>query len=144
MTNNTDKQVQELFKIVQQRKQEIAKAEKPNWITNCSFGYDKDSSQRYNIQTMSNVDDLISILAFLMDKESSFNQAAKELDVDNKFTWMNYSVEDWKSDIHTRINKIQISKKKNELETLEGRLDKLISPELKAEMELAEISKLLA
>ena len=46
MATSRDKQVQELFKIVQEKKSDIVKAEKPNWQTNCSFGYDKNSSSR--------------------------------------------------------------------------------------------------
>jgi hypothetical protein len=57
---------------------------------------------------------------------------------------MGHTVADWQADIQKRINKVQISKKKADLQTLEDRLDKLISPELRREMELAEIQKMLA
>lgn len=144
MANQTDKQVQDLFKIVQTKKTEIAKAEKPNWQTNCSFGYNKDSSSRSNIQVVSDIEELISILGFIIEKERAFESAQTMLGTSEKFKWMGYSLEDWKTDVQTRINKIQISKKKKELEMLESRLDKLISPELKAQMELEEITKLLS
>lgn len=144
MANQTDKQVQELFKIVQTKKTEIAKAEKPNWLTNCSFGYNKDSSSRSNIQVVADVEELVSILGFVIEKEKAFESAQQMLGTSEKFKWMGYSLEEWKTDIQTRINKIQISKKKKELESLESRLDKLISPDLKAQMELEEITKLLS
>ena len=146
MATKTDKQVQDLFKIVQIKKSEIAKAEKPNWQTNCSFGYSKDSGARTNIQTVSNVDELIDILAFIIDRSKAHTYACDALSVkesEHPFKWMGFSLDDWKTDILTRLNKIQISKKKQELEALESRLDKLVSPELKAEMELEEITKLL-
>lgn len=143
MENQTDKKVQEFFKIVQQKKAEIAKAEKPNWKTNCSFSYVKDSSSRINLQVVASVEELILILAFLIDKNQSFDKAQAILGTDLKFNWMGFTLEEWKSDIQTRVNKVQISKKKQELEALESRLDKLVSPELKAQMELDEISKLL-
>ena len=60
-----------------------------------------------------------------------------------QFKWLGFTFDQWKADIKTRIDKIQISKKKKELEELEVRLDKLISPELKQQMELEEITKLL-
>jgi hypothetical protein len=132
-----------LFKIVQTKKAEIAKAEKPNWITNCSFGYNKDSSSRSNIQVVADVEELVSILGFLIEKEKAFTAANKVLGTSYEFKWMGFSLEDWQSDIQTRINKVQISKKKKELESLESRLDKIISPELKAQMELDEITKML-
>jgi len=144
MANQTDEQVQKLFQVVQSKKAEIAKAEKPNWETNCSFSYIKDSSSRTNIQVVADVEELVHILGFLIEKQKSFESAQSVLDTNLNFKWMGYTVDQWQSDIKTRIDKIQITKKKKDLEALEGRLDKLISPELKAQMELDEISKLLS
>ena len=64
--------------------------------------------------------------------------------VDIPFSWHGYSTEKWKVDIQARIDKIQIEKKKRDLEILEKRLDAILSPELKAEMELEEITKALS
>lgn len=143
MATNRDKQVQELFKIVQEKKSAIVKAEKPNWQTNCSFGYDKSSSSRLNIQVLSDIDELVEILSFLMRRKDYHEKSSIVLGVTSEFKYLGFTLEQWKSDIQTRIDKIQISKKKQELEQLESRLNSLISPELKAEMELAEIEKML-
>lgn len=144
MANQTDEQVQKLFQVVQAKKAEIAKAEKPNWETNCSFGYIKDSSSRTNIQVVADVEELVHILGFLIEKQKAFESAQSILDTGLTFKWMGYTLDQWQSDIKTRIDKIQITKKKKDLEALESRLDKLISPELKAKMELEEITKLLS
>lgn len=138
-----DKAVQQLFEVVQKKKAEIAKAEKPNWLTNCSFRYNKESSNSTNIQVCSDVNELITILGFLIGKQNEFNLAKEVLGVTNTFNWVGFTLEEWTNDIRTRIDKIQITNKKKELEQLELRLDKLISPELKASMELDEIKKLL-
>ena len=138
-TQQNDAKVKALFDIVKQKKSEIARAEKPNWITNGSFWYDEDTPKRIMIQTVSDLSTLVSIVAFLNIKETSYAEAAVELGVATDFKWLGFSAEDWRHDIRTRINKIQISKKKAELEILETRLNGLISPELKAELELAEI-----
>ncbi len=140
---NLDKDVQDLFAIVQTKKDEIAKAEKPNWLTNASFGYDKNSSNRINIHTTTDLEELVSILAFLIEKNNSFNLAKVELKIDVKFKWMGYSFDEWLSDIKTRITKIQISKKRQELESYETKLNALVSPELKRKMEIDEIKKSL-
>ena len=139
-----DKLVQQLFEVAQKKKAEIAKAEKPNWITNCAFRYNKDSSASINLQVCADVEELISILGFLIEKENAFKAAQEILGTTHKFKWGGFSVEDWTNDISTRITKIQIGNKKKELEVIESRLDKLVSPELKAQMELAEIQKLLS
>jgi len=143
-TKNQDEQVQKLFQIVQSKKEEIKKAEKPNWETNGSFGYNKDSSSRINIHIVLEVEELVSILGFLIEKEKGFKEAQTILGTNAEFKWMGFTLKEWQSDIQTRINKVQISKKKKELETLEERLDKLISPELKRQMELDEITKMLS
>ncbi len=143
MATSRDKQVQELFKIVQEKKSAIVKAEKPNWQTNCSFGYDKNASARLNIQVLSDIDELVEILAFLLRRKEYHEKASVLLGATSEFKYLGFTCEQWKSDIQTRIDKIQISKKKQELEQLESRLNSLISPELKAEMELAEITKML-
>lgn len=144
MATKQDKTVQDLFAVIQKKKEVIAKAEKPNWKTNCSFGYIKDSpTGRVNLQVLNDVQELIHILGFLIEKEKAFAEAAKFLDVDAKFDWFGYTLDEWREDVQTRVNKIQIIDKKKTLEKLEARLNSLISPEFRAEMELAEITKML-
>jgi hypothetical protein len=143
MENNTDKIVQDLIKVIQNKKSAIAKAEKPNWLTNCSFRYDKGSASVINLQVCSDVVELTEILAFLYQKQESQKMANEMLGLTTPFKWLGYTFDEWFSDIKTRLDKIQIVTKRKELEVLENRLDKLISPELKAQLELAEIQKLL-
>ena len=143
MENTSDKLVGELLKVIQEKKETIAKAERPNWSTNCSFRVSKDVSTSTNLQVCDNVVELTEILGFIIEKRKAFNEAKEILGVSGSFKWLGFTFEDWVSDIKTRIAKIQISSKRKELEILEARLDKIISPELRAKMELAEIQKLL-
>ncbi len=144
-TKTKDELVQELFEVVKQKKAEIAKAEKPKWETNCSFSYNETSSERINIQTVSDVSGLLRILGHIVIQHDGFTQAGGMANVtDVPFKWQGFTLKEWVSDIQTRINKIQITKKKAELEDLEKRLDKLVSPEVREAMELAAIQKALA
>lgn len=127
-----------------QKKKEIANAEKPVWVTNMSFGFTEDVNSRINLQTVTSTKVLVSALASLTRAKDSFEAAAKALGTDIKFTWLGYSYEDWKSDIQTRLNKIELTKKKVELENLEERLNKLVSPEVREALELAEIQAALS
>lgn len=143
-SNNTqDEAVQKLFAIVQQKKAEIAKAEKPNWETNCSFSYYPDSGARINLQVVTDISELSRMLGFLIQLKENHDKAIIKIGYRADFRWLGFTYEQWESDIITRANKIQISEKKKELNNLEERLDKLISPELKAKMELEAITKLL-
>lgn len=141
MAKKTDQKTLDLIQEVARRKQEIAKAERPNWITNCSFSFEEGSSKTVNLHVCQDVRQMITIAAFLRESEISYNAAAQELGVDAPpFTWSGFSVSDWLSDIRTRINRIQIDSKKKKLAALEERLNKIISPELRAEMELEAIA----
>ena len=83
------------------------------------------------------------MLAFIIDRKEKSENAAKELGVDYKFTWLGFTVDEWKNDFQTRVNQISISEKRKELAEIEARLNAIISPELKAQMELEAISALL-
>ena len=148
MATTTDEKVQKFFDIVQKKKLElekITKAENRKWITNCSFAWDENNlSTRINLQTISDPRVIVKALAKLEQQAKHEAEAAEKLGVDEyKFEWLNYSLEDWTQDFQTRLAKIQSTKKKKELAELETRLNALISPELKAEMELDAISKML-
>lgn len=138
----TDKKTLELIVEVNRQRAEISKIEKPNWKTSCSFSYVEGNNSTINLHVESNVRNLIKIVAFLQNREKSYNQASKDLGVENapEFTWNGFSVADWIEDVKMRINKIQIADKKKKFETLEARLNAIISPELRAEIELEKIA----
>jgi hypothetical protein len=144
MEQNIDKVVQDLIALAKKKKEEISKAERPNYKTNCSFRYNPEIAQNINIQVCADVEQLTSILGFLLMQETNYNEASNRLGIISKFKWGGFSLDEWESDLQLRVTKIQITKKKQELETIENRLDKLISPELRRQMELEEISKMLA
>jgi hypothetical protein len=138
----TDKKTMELIALVKTQKAEIAKLEKPSYKTNCSFSYiEGTKSSATNIHVETDVRKLISMAAFLAEREKSYKETARLLNVDTvpDFQWDGYTVAEWLEDIKTRINKVQIAAKRSKLE-LESRLKKIISPELQAELELEAIA----
>ena len=139
--NNTDALTLELIKQVAKQKEEISKAERPTWVTNCSFSHTERPSDSINIHVESNIKNLVCIAAFLTEKQNSYRAAAELLGVEAPpFTWGGHSVIEWCEDLKLRINKIQIASKKKKLEALESRLNAIISPELRAKMELEAIA----
>ena len=140
----TDELVLKLFNTVKEKQKEIEKAERPKWVTSCTLGQNPDSVQdRVNIQTVTDIDKLILLYGFLELRNKEFFVGCSELGIKKKFKWMGYSVDDWKTDIKSRVAQININTKKKELQVLEERLDKLISTEQRRGLELAEISNLL-
>ena len=142
----TDQTTLKLIKEVQSRKAEIEKVKKPNWQTNCSFSYiDKSTglggSGAINLHVCSDLSVLLNIAAFLDERAKAVKAAAKLLEVDSPptFKWNGYTVKEWLDDLKMRVAQIQIKKKEEKLEQLEKRLNKIVSPELRAEMELEAI-----
>lgn len=143
---DTDKQIKELWDIVIAKKQDIQVAEKPSWETNCVFSFQRGGNLNngFNIQTETDVANLLHAVSFLYQQRDYWDTARDVLDLPTiKFVWNNYTIDEWVKDIKTRVNKLKIADKKKELNTLESRLNAIISPELRAELELAEIKKIL-
>jgi hypothetical protein len=140
----TDEKVRELFDLVQSKKLVIEKAERPCWKTSGNFGYSANSAHdRITIAMVTDVRKIVEMYAFIMDRKDKSESAAKDLGVEYNFTWLGFSVDEWKEDFQTRVNQISVQEKRKELAELESRLNAIISPELKSQMELEAIAELL-
>jgi hypothetical protein len=141
---SSDQITLDLITEVKNRKAEINKIlGKPSYITNCTFTYvEGRMNEAINIHVMSDVRELINIASFLRGREVLFAETASLLGVENppKFTWQGFTVSDWLEDLKTRLAKIQVAAKQKKLEALEARLNLVISPELRAKMELEAIA----
>jgi hypothetical protein len=138
----TDQIVLELLQKVDSKKKQIGEAERPAWQTNCSFGYNTDSNSRINIQTIRELEQLVETHAFLVNKTKSFSESVKSLklgDVKVEFKHLGYTFNQWESDIKTRIDQLQIKIKRDELLTLEARVNALVSPEQRRAIELEKL-----
>ncbi len=134
-----DQTVLLLIAKVQEKKESIKETENPNWLTNCSLQFEGENR---NLRTIQLVPELLSIAAHIKVHEIGFKAACAELEVDTgEYKLFGYSPEKWMSDIRTRLNKLNIDKEKRNLVKLEEKLDKIISPELRAQMEIAAIEK---
>jgi hypothetical protein len=140
----TDEKVRELFETVQQKKLAIEKAERPCWKTSTEFSYNPNSvHDRIKVPLIERVDKLVEMLAFLIERKEKTEQASKKLGVTHNFKWLGFTLEEWESDFVTRANQISLKEKRQELAEIEARLNAILSPELKAQMELEALSELL-
>lgn len=140
-----DQKIKALFEQVRQKKLAINTAEKPNWKTSGSFRYSQDSAHNViNIFSETNQEKIVQIYAFLVERSKAFSDSATILGVKKVFTWLQYTEDEWFYDLKTRVNQLQLSAKKKELADLEARLNAVVSPELKAQMEIDAIEELLA
>lgn len=146
--SDLDKKIDELFAVLNKQKEAVAEAElesKKKWITNCSFPSVFGNTGPINIQTQS-VESLVGLFADLLTHKQSTTKAAIDLGIpvaEDYNKWGGFSVDDWAEDFRTRIAKLQLASKKQELAALEKRLDAIVSPEQRRMYELAEITKSL-
>ena len=144
---DADQAVLDLLKKVAAKKEEIKKAKtRPSWKTNCVFTSEPGVTSPFtvcNIQVVREVRKLIEIRAILNTKESALKQAAEDLGVEFDGTWQGFAIEDWKEDITTRVEQLQLDKNEKELEELDARVNKLVSPEQRREMELKALMEIL-
>ena len=143
MTNEKDRLIDELIEIARKKREQIQKTEKPNWITNCSFRVNEETSVSVNLQVCSDVKTLVGLLGKLYEKKNGFDKANKFLNTNEEFTWFGHTLEEWGADIKTRIDKLNVSNTKKELEIIESKLNSKISKERRDELELEEIKKQL-
>lgn len=132
-----DEKIQKLIDEVKKRKQEIESINSYSFKTNMQLGI---MGQKLNLQTL-DLDALTTIYAYyavIAEKKLTIN---KEFGITTEVVFDGFPWSKWKADIAHKINKLQITKKKQELEKLEERLNKLVSPELRAQLELQEIER---
>lgn len=141
-TKTTDEAVLGLLKKVSQKKEEIKKAQKkPQYKTNLTIGYDPNTTAgRIMIQTVTDAPKLMDIYAFLLSKEEFLTEAANELGLPLDTTYMGYEIDDWKHDLKARAAQLSIEAKKRELDVLDKRVNSLVSPDQRREMELAALT----
>ena len=140
---NTDQLVMDLLAKVEDKKRQIGNAERPQWVTNCSFGYSLESNSRVNLQIVTDIEVLVDRYAFLSAKWEAFNCARVALGLPDtvRLTYMGYRYDQWTDDIKTRIASLQIKSRREELAKLEARVNALVSPEQRRAIELAKLVK---
>lgn len=141
-----DDRVKALFAKLQAKKAEVTGAERPVYITGGQFRYSTNSpSGTIDITVERNILKLKEIWMFLKERSSHNDAANTFFTLNEPFTWQNFTVEEWENDLKTRANFIQLKERKAELAELEARINKVVSPELRRQMEMdaieAELSK---
>lgn len=150
---SVDDAVLDLLRKVQQKKDEIAKASrKPAWKTNCSIGFtngfDAENksdkiADRVNIVTVTDINRLAHIYMFVVQKEEALQRASVDLGVNLDMVYQGYPFDAWKDDLKARAGQLGIEQKKRELDELDSRVNKLVSPDQRREMELKALQELL-
>lgn len=131
--SKNDERVLQLKKIIDEKKSELKVVKRFTPLTNCVLNLENEN---YNLNVLQ-LDDL----KLLLVKLNMYLMSAKDLDVELDIS--GYSIEDWMTDVKSKMEIFEQKKKESELKTLEAKLDKMLSDEKKTELELDEIAALL-
>jgi hypothetical protein len=143
-TDTSNKQIVELYRLVQAKKAEIVKlTSKPNWFTHCTFNYPYPSpNSSLNLRTQ-NKETLINITKLLLREQKEYEAALEILELPKEeFLYQGYTVEQWLIDIKTVLGKLTLESKKAELKILEDRLNPILPADFKVQLELEELTQL--
>lgn len=149
MTDQKDELVEELFDKIQKQKKAIAETENPRYKTNRMWTYiEGDLNKSVNLATVQDVSILLKMAAQLRAASRAYSIEAATIlpNVDDvpAFTWNGYSLTDWIHDISARIQQVRVKVQRDKLAALEARLEKVVSPERRRELELEAIRKELS
>lgn len=133
----SDVKIQKLIDSVNKKKEEIKNISAYSYKTNCAYIED---GKTINLQVL-DINAIAMKLAFLRRCSEDLAQIEKELGIKILKQIGNYSIADWDSDMCYIIKKKGLEQKRKELSDLENKLNKLVSPELRRQMELEAIEK---
>lgn len=131
--SKNDERVLQLKKIIDEKKAELKSVKRFTPITNCVLDLE---GQKYNLNVLQLAD-----LRLLLVRLNMYLISAKDLGI--KLEIAGYNIDEWITDIKSKIEIFEYKKKESELKALEAKLDKMLSDEKKTELELDEIAALL-
>lgn len=141
MTDKTiDQRIDEVRKIVENQKKVVLETEAKSARSWTTTGVLNLPNVKLNLHTAKEAS-IVAALADILMLKDYHSKAATMLNSKEKFLIDGYSLEDWKADFESRINKIKLKNEKEKLERLELKLKSIMSEDLKREIELEEIMR---
>lgn len=141
MTKKNDQIVMSMLEKIRIKKEELKQASgRPRWKTNCAF---VSGTHAFNLQTITDKKVLALNFGHLIRLKDAEEQAANLLGLDYEWDFNGYSYEDWMADFKTRANMLTLKEKEQELKELDARINKLVTPEQRRDMEIKELESIL-
>lgn len=137
MAAKNDERILELKKQIEEKKKELGKQPRFSPVTTCLF--DRDGC-KVNIHALRSIKDINAMLVFF----NTYAMSARDLGIDCADVELGgFSVLDWMEDLKSKKEVIEYTEKKEQLTTLEKKLDKLLSDDKKTELEIDAIADLI-
>lgn len=135
MTNNNDQRILKLKEQILAKKEKIGKIGRFNAITTCLIHFE-GTQLNLNVLTKEQ-------LIVLLVKLNSYLNSAKELGFVNQFTISGFKLEDWMTDVKSKLDILSKKDEERALKLMEAKLTQLLSEEKQVELELDGIESLL-
>lgn len=137
-----DLKIKELLEQIKKQKEELGVKPRITWKTSGIFSL--SNNLQVNLNVISDVQDLIEILANIIQFKDYSKASLDLLGIKNyQITLNKIPIEEYIDDIKLKYASIEWNNKKKFLSETEFKLKELISEETKTEMTLEEISTLL-
>lgn len=136
--SKNDNKILELKKQIQEKKSKLKKIKRFNPITTCNLPL---NGITHNIHVCP-----IKDLKLLLIQLNMFNMSAHDLDMLdqlNDISLGGFRIDEWMTDIQTRLECLTVKEEENKLKVMEEKLTKLLSEEKKTELELQEMESWL-
>ena len=139
-----EEMINQLWEQYLVKKAEVEKANKPTYITSGQFRYSENSATGgMDITTVRDERKLVEAGAFLEGRTALYKSVADRLGCKVEFTWLGFTEEEWFTDLQTRVNTLQVAKRRAELQEFETRLNKVMPQEMRDQKELEFLAKML-
>jgi hypothetical protein len=131
MANVNDEKIMELKAQIKEKKAKLKGKKKFTPITNCSIEID---GARYNLQVLSK-EQLINLLV----KLNTYRLSAIDLDLLDEYVVSAYKIDEWITDIKSKLEVVSLREEESKLQELERKLHVLLSNDKKVELEIEAI-----
>lgn len=135
MSNKNDKRILALREKIAEKKEEIKKVGRFNPITNCSL---EILGVRFNLNVLDKEQ-----AALLLIQLNAYQMSAEDLGFEDELTISGYPLNDWISDVESKLETLFVRDEERKLKVMEAKLEKLLSEEKKVELELDDIESFL-
>lgn len=131
--NKNDKAILSLKEQIKKKKAALDAAKKFNPVTNCSL--ELNVGERYNLHTL-----LPDAIVPLIVRVNALKLSAESLGLADQFKISGYTMEDWMTDLNTKLTIANRKQEEIRLKSLEIKLHTLLSLDTKVELELEELA----
>lgn len=126
-----DQKIEQYRQAVEAKRSELGERPRPNYVTNQLLKLDPTDSKKLNLNLISTPAHCVEVVRQLMIQSMAHDKANDALGTDIKFEIDGYTIDDWISDIKSRLSVIQWNNKKVNLDAMDRKLAELLSEDAK-------------